>query len=427
MKKIILFLSILIAGIYLSNFIGAITVTKNSGEVLDNSIWTNISSLTNKVDVSSSDIKLSGKLYVTGDLCTEVGGVKSCLGKCLEDGYKWDSITNSCVAPKVIKVAGGQYFTAALKEDGSVRTWGYNNYGQLGRVGDNTKPGKVETISDVKDIALGMDFMVVLKEDETVRAWGHNDRGQLGNNNKESSSTPVRVKDLTEVVQIDAGYFHAAALKRDKTVWSWGENSQGMLGDLSTESSSVPVKSSITDVEYIGVGQRHTCAIKGASRELWCWGRKNYGAVKGTGNNHTPTQSPGITGVEKVAGHRSTVIIKGGSVEAWGRFSSDMTSLTGITKVDAGRGNILALKSNGTVWGGGTYNSSGELGDGTTDAPTPITQTKKVTGITDIGAGRYHGIAVDGNGKVWVWGKNDNGQLGTGDDVQYLEPTEIKF
>jgi hypothetical protein len=67
------------------------------------------------------------------------------------------------------------------------------------------------------------------------------------------------------------------------------------------------------------------------------------------------------------------------------------------------------------------------LWDWTTDAPTPITQTKKVTWITDIWAWRYHWIAVDWNWKVWVWWKNDNGQLWTWDDVQYLEPTEIKF
>ncbi|MCT4617109.1 MAG: hypothetical protein N4A38_02760 [Candidatus Gracilibacteria bacterium] len=96
MKKIILFISILLSGIYLANFINAITVTKNSGEVLDNSTWTNISSLTDKIDVSSSDIKLNGKLYVTGELCSNIGGVKKCLGSC-DDGYHWEQASLSCV------------------------------------------------------------------------------------------------------------------------------------------------------------------------------------------------------------------------------------------------------------------------------------------------------------------------------------------
>ncbi|MCT4616946.1 MAG: hypothetical protein N4A38_01920 [Candidatus Gracilibacteria bacterium] len=68
----------------------AIIITKNSGEVLDNSTWTNISSLTNKIDVSGADIKLNGKL------CSEIGLVKKCLGSC-KDGYIWDDSTKSCI------------------------------------------------------------------------------------------------------------------------------------------------------------------------------------------------------------------------------------------------------------------------------------------------------------------------------------------
>jgi hypothetical protein len=86
MKKIILFLSLILSWIYLANFIGAITVTKNSWEVLDNLTWTSISSLTNKIDVSSSDIKLNWKLYVTWKICDNSW-------KCLWDSIEW-TITN---------------------------------------------------------------------------------------------------------------------------------------------------------------------------------------------------------------------------------------------------------------------------------------------------------------------------------------------
>ncbi|MCT4617733.1 MAG: fibrinogen-like YCDxxxxGGGW domain-containing protein [Candidatus Gracilibacteria bacterium] len=94
MKKFILFISILLSGIYLVNFISAITITKNSGEVLDNSTWGNIAGLTDKIDVSSSDIKLNGKLYVTGSLCDNDG---NCLGQCSDINKHWDKITSSCI------------------------------------------------------------------------------------------------------------------------------------------------------------------------------------------------------------------------------------------------------------------------------------------------------------------------------------------
>ncbi|MCT4617505.1 MAG: hypothetical protein N4A38_04835 [Candidatus Gracilibacteria bacterium] len=95
MKKLTLFLSALLAGFYLTNFIGAITITKNSGEVLDNLTRTNISSLTDKIDISSSDIKLNGKLSITGELCSVIGGEKKCLGSC-QSGYHWEQDNLSC-------------------------------------------------------------------------------------------------------------------------------------------------------------------------------------------------------------------------------------------------------------------------------------------------------------------------------------------
>ncbi|MCT4617749.1 MAG: fibrinogen-like YCDxxxxGGGW domain-containing protein [Candidatus Gracilibacteria bacterium] len=100
MKKLILILAIFLSGIYLANFISAITINKNSGEVLDNVTWVNISNLTNKIDVSGVDIKLDGKLYVTGKLCSVIGGVKKCLGSC-DAGKVWDNTTKTCkIIPK---------------------------------------------------------------------------------------------------------------------------------------------------------------------------------------------------------------------------------------------------------------------------------------------------------------------------------------
>jgi hypothetical protein len=86
MKKIILFLSLILSWIYLANFISAITINKNSWEVLDNTTWENISSLTNKIDVSWADIKLNWKLYVTWKICDNSWF-------CLGDSIEW-TITN---------------------------------------------------------------------------------------------------------------------------------------------------------------------------------------------------------------------------------------------------------------------------------------------------------------------------------------------
>jgi len=66
MKKIIIFISIFISLIYLSS---AVDIVLNSGQKLDNSNWTNLSSILNKVDISWSNLNINWKLSVNWKIC----------------------------------------------------------------------------------------------------------------------------------------------------------------------------------------------------------------------------------------------------------------------------------------------------------------------------------------------------------------------
>src|SRR5438477_389666 len=82
----------------------------------------------------------------------------------------------------VAELAGGGNHTIALKQDGTVWTWGYNGYGQLGD-GTTTQrviPVQVSSLSGMTGVAAGLYFSLALKSDGTVWAWGNNTNGQLG-------------------------------------------------------------------------------------------------------------------------------------------------------------------------------------------------------------------------------------------------------
>ena len=87
---------------------------------------------------------------------------------------------NDITIPKVVS---GQDFTIALKADGTVWSWGYNYYGQLG-LGDNSnryKPTQLN-INNVVDISAGSNHVLLLTKDGKVYSFGSNSYSQLGRN-----------------------------------------------------------------------------------------------------------------------------------------------------------------------------------------------------------------------------------------------------
>ncbi len=95
-------------------------------------------------------------------------------------------------------------------------------------------------------------------------------------------------------------------------------------------------------------------------------------------------------------------------------------------QVDAGKKHTCGLDNGGHVlcWG---ENNRGQLGNGTTDA-TEIPQRVLVPpGVVfqQVSAGSEHTCAVDEDGAVWCWGRNNHGQLGDGTTTDSLVPVQV--
>ena len=100
---------------------------------------------------------------------------------------------------------------------------------------------------------------------------------------------------------------------------------------------------------------------------------------------------------------------------------------THVTFVRGGKTFTLFLMDDGTVWGCG-HNADGQLGQGEKTAD--ITEPEKVPGlenITQLAVGFQHALALDGDGHVWAWGLNKNGQIGTGDTKAKYAPVQLEL
>lgn len=97
-----------------------------------------------------------------------------------------------------------------------------------------------------------------------------------------------------------------------------------------------------------------------------------------------------------------------------------------FTQVDAGGYHVLALDKENRLWAWG-QNADGQLGVGNEipNSPKPILVSETMR-FKSIAANERHSLALDTNGKLWAWGRNDSGQLGVGDKVNRLTPTRVK-
>ena len=269
----------------------------------------------------------------------------------------------------------------------------------------------------------------------TLWSWGSNNSGQLGNNSLNRESSPVQtVSGGYNWKSISNGYSHISSIKTDGSLWTWGNNDSGQLGDNTIVSKSSPIQiiPGSTNWKLIDNGSYIFAAIK-TDGTLWLCGDNGLGQLGDNTNvnKSTPIQvSGGGTNWKLVSGgkYHTAAIKTDNTLWLWGYNAygqlGDNTTTSKSTPVQISGGGYnwklissgqeynAAIKTDGTLWLWGK-NNFGQLGDNSrTTKITPVQTTPGGTNWRSVSCGSIHTAAIKTDGTLWLWGSNADGKLG---------------
>jgi alpha-tubulin suppressor-like RCC1 family protein len=339
------------------------------------------------------------------------------------------------------QVSTGTQFTCAVKSDGTVWCWGYNNVGQLGNgtTTNASRPVQVTGLTNATQVASADTASCALKSDGTVWCWGG---GRLGNGSAAGSTVPVQVSDLTTAIQISGKFQHFCALKSDQNVVCWGWNALNIMGDSTGTDRLVPTAPNPAlpmGVVQVSSGVFGTSVLL-SDGTVRSWGAGNNGALGNgstTYSTSTKTAPTGLSTVSKISGgpgwgNLCAIETTGSVVKCWGlnnngqlgigvraESGADYWRLTPVvvsgftstvTAIDVGIDTPCAVLADTTLmcWG---YNGDLQAGVSGTQVLTP-TAVPNMTGVSQVSPGYYHSCAVLSDTTVKCWGRNTYGALG---------------
>jgi alpha-tubulin suppressor-like RCC1 family protein/uncharacterized protein YjdB len=307
-------------------------------------------------------------------------------------------------------VSAGTSVVCGLSPSGAAFCWGSANSVGVSSLASQRTPVAVAGGLSFVQISAGGDFACGLTAAGAAYCWGSNTTGQLGAGSDRPTSDctrtfqnpvnpgvcpiPVPVSGGLTFTSVSAGRTHACGLVSDGTAYCWGGNGAGQLGSapelctigfnfFTCSLAPVPVSGGLK-FKAIDAGYLHTCAIA-LDGSAYCWGQNTSGEL-GTGATSASSDTP--------------VAVTGG--------------LT-FTAISAGLGHTCGIIAGGTglCWGDNKY---GQLGDGTTNdirvAPALVSGGIQFARLI---AGGSNTCGVTPAGVEYCWGRNPDGELGSGD------------
>lgn len=290
---------------------------------------------------------------------------------------------------------------------GHIFIWGDNSPdGRSGIIGDGTtisrsSPVQLQSSQFWKEIDIS-GHTLALKTDGTLWSWGRNEYGQLGTNTSISISvsSPVQIGSNTWWKYVVCGLDTTFAIRGDKDdgrLYSWGSNDYGILGINSGVllHRSSPVQIGLDRTwKFVNPPSRQNVvtAIK-TDGTLWIWGQIQHrlGFAPPEQGRSSPVQFDSSTNWKKIAGPNSLAadihflaIKTDGTLWGWG---SNGYGQLGLPLIGSEAGSGLAVRS----------------------SPTQISNRND---WTEISVSQDTSFALKEDGTLWAWGRNEAGVFG---------------
>ncbi len=371
--------------------------------------------------------------------------------------YNKNTMVRIPVVEGIKYITEGQDHTVFLSKNNTAYAIGSNTFGQFGD-GANVSSedsvmavmneGKTDVLRNIEKIEAGDRYTTIKLEDGRILSAGINEHGILAVDGIDESYLVVansKVQKLCtdkreSIMLLDAGYTHVSIALTNGEVYTWGNNAYGQFGNGKNQASVEPQKAGkdiiVSSTNNILIHENETVEIN-AGISYFNLLEEKQGTIEYESKDETKiTATPAGTvengntkaNVKGIKQGKASIVIK--------EIGTNNISVVQVRvlpeginiepQVETNGSNTITLKANGEVWCYGR-NENGELGNGTTeysDMPVKAIFPEGVM-IKQIASGENFAAALDTEGNVWVWGKNDYGQLGNNSTNGTTTPTKV--
>ncbi|PKM52204.1 MAG: hypothetical protein CVV02_02230 [Firmicutes bacterium HGW-Firmicutes-7] len=326
-----------------------------------------------------------------------------------------------------VSASGTSSHVFALKLDGSLWGWGFNNAnsnikkGMLG-LGEEVKwvDTPIKIMDNVVSVSTSNEHTLALKNDGSLWSWGRPGVGA-------SSVVPTKIMDNV-IFATNGGPFSydSLVIKEDNSLWVSGSYnvfpynlSDGITIDANKPEGLTRV---MENVKFVSSYYSSNFAVK-LDGSLWSWGIDNTGEL---GNGGKYDQGPGGQSWSNPGVNEADRIYK-----LYTYQRSPLKILDHVERVIPTSLEMYSFTTDGQLWmWGDSAAAEAYIVNKKIDIIKPLdsekTVPRKIT--ADFSYISHYGnssVILKKDGSVWVKGDNEYGQLGTGDTNKVDDYTKI--